>query len=187
MSKGLYAVGRTSEAIAALGVEDQLNPDGADLPIGEVNLVEKRDDAAITRFEAGLEEDGLSSNWVRGLVSGARDQATGQAFLDRRIPQIVASMPEEKAFEWERYLSYWYLYFGFLDRYFELILATDLTGSTWTDAQILVQVGTIYRRVGFTAHPMYLKVAESLGIIDVWEQRGPPDFCEKVDGDWVCE
>ncbi len=20
-----------------------------------------------------------------------------------------------------------------------------------------------------------------------WEQRGPPDFCDKVGGDWVCE
>ena len=59
--------------------------------------------------------------------------------------------------------------------------------TTWTDSDPLVHHGTIYRRLGFTAHPKYLDVVESMGIIDVWEQRGPPDFCEKVGGEWVCE
>ena len=77
--------------------------------------------------------------------------------------------------------------FGFLDAYFELILAMELTDSTWTDADILVWEGTRYRRLGFTAHPKYLEVAESLGIVELWEQRGSPDFCEKMDGQWVCE
>ena len=96
-------------------------------------------------------------------------------------------MPEESAYKMQELLTRWYLFFGFLDRFFEVILATELTDSTWTDAQILVANGTKYRRVGFTAHPKYLEVAESLGIIDVWEQRGPPDFCEKVDGEWACK
>ncbi len=83
-------------------------------------------------------------------------------------------------------LSRFYLYFGFLDRYFEIILDFDLD-STFTDADELIQGGVIYRRLGFTAHPKYLEVAASLGIIEVWERRGPPDFCEKVGGQWVCE
>jgi hypothetical protein len=41
--------------------------------------------------------------------------------------------------------------------------------------------------LGFTAHPKYLEVVESIGIMDVWEQRGPPDFCDKVGGEWVCK
>ena len=84
-------------------------------------------------------------------------------------------------------LNKWYMFFGLLDRYFELILANALTDKTWADAQLLVHNGTIYRRLGFTAHPKYLEVSTALGIVDVWEQRGPPDFCEKVDGQWVCE
>ena len=44
-----------------------------------------------------------------------------------------------------------------------------------------------FGREGYTSHPMYLEVAERLGLIDIWEQRGPPDFCEKVGGKWVCE
>jgi hypothetical protein len=120
-------------------------------------------------------------------VTGARDPATGQAYLDRRIPQIVASTPEKVEFNRQDYLATWYLLFGFLDRYFESILDLDLTDSVWTDADDLVWRGTVYRHLGFTAHPKYLEVAESIGIIDVWEQRGPPDFCEKVGGQWVCE
>ena len=96
-------------------------------------------------------------------------------------------MPEEYAYVWQVNLTIWYQHFGFLDRHFELILDLDLTDSTWTDADQPVYVGTIYRRSGFTAHPKYLEVVEAIGIINVWEQRGPPDFCEKVSGQWVCE
>jgi TolB-like protein len=183
----LYAVGRTSESLAALDLALEFGNDVAKWGIGEANLVEKQDDIAIAHFEAFLEQDGLPSNWVRELVTGARDPATGQAYLDRHIPQIVASTPEEDAFNMQDNLASWYMFFGFLDRYFEPILDLDLTDSAWTDADIPVWRGTVFRRSGFTAHPKYLEVAESIGIIDIWEQRGAPDFCEKVDGNWVCE
>jgi TolB-like protein len=187
LSKVLYAVGRTSEAMAALELAHQLDSNFRNWEIGEVNLVERRDDIAIVHFEAFLPQRNADSAWVRELVTGARDPITGQAYLDRRIPEIVASMPAEEAYFWQMILTKLYLYHGFLDRYFELILDLDLTDSTWTDADVPVWAGTVYRRFAFTTHPKYLDVVESTGIIDVWEQRGPPDFCEKVDGQWVCE
>ena len=184
----LYAVGRTSEAVEALGVAEHLGSNFANWDFGIVNLVDKQDEIAIAHFEAYLQQhDYPDSTWVRELVTGARDPVTGQAYLDRRIPQIVASMPEKNAYEMQELLTRWYLFFGFLDRYFELILATELTDTTWTDAQNLFYDGTIFRRLGFTAHPMYLEVATALGIVDVWEQRGPPDFFSKDSGHWVCE
>ncbi len=184
----LYAAGRTSEAIAALEVLDQLDFEFANWFFGRVNLLEQRDEIAIAHFEAWLQQnDYPDSTWVRDLVTGARDPATGQEHLDRRIPQIVASMPEEKVAQLQWNLTNWYLYLGFLDRYFERILSIELTDSTWTDAGQFVFDGTIARRLGFTAHPKYLEVAEATGIVDVWERRGPPDFCEKVSGHWVCE
>jgi tetratricopeptide (TPR) repeat protein len=187
LAAALYAVGRTSESLAALDLAAQLDHDFATWVIGNVNLVEKQDDIAIAHFEAYLEQGGLPSNWVRELVTGARDPATGQAYLDRRIPEIIASMPEEDAVASPLSVAIWHLYFGFLDRHFELILDLDLSDSTWTDVDQLIFVGTLFRRLGVTAHPKYLEVAEAVGIVDVWEQRGPPDFCEKVDGQWVCE
>ena len=187
LANALYAVGRTSESLAAMDLALQFGDDFAKWGIGQVNLAEKQDDIAIAHFEAYLEQDGLPSNWVRELVIGARDSATGQAYLDRHILQIVASTPESDGFSRQDNLSMWYLLFGFVDRYFEPILDIDLTDSAWTDADIPFYRGTVFRRSGFTAHPKYLAVAESIGIIDVWDQRGPPDFCEKIGGEWVCE
>jgi len=187
LATALYAVGLTSEAFAALELAHQLGHDSARWTIGEVSLVEAQDKIAIAHFEASLEQRELPSNWVRELVTAARDPTTGQAYLDRHIPQIVATVPAEYSYAWQGNMIYWYLHFGFLDRYLELILDFDLTDSSWTDADNYVMSGTIFRRLGFTAHPKYLEVAESIGIVDVWEQRGPPDFCEKVDDQWVCE
>ena len=187
LANALYALGRTSEAEAALEFADQLGSNQAKWAIGAVNLVKKQDDIAIAHFEANLEQNGFPSNWVRELVTGARDPVTGQAYLDRRMPKIVASFSEENTYFWQANMTTWYLFFGFLDRYFELVLELDLTDSRWTDADVFVWTGTIYRRLGFTAHPKYLDVAEAIGLIDVWEQRGAPDFCEKVEGAWVCE
>ena len=188
MFQALYAVGRTSEAIAALEIADQLGRYGTNWSFGTVNLVEKRDDIAIAYFEAWLQQHNYpDSTWVRELVTGARDPTTGQAYLDRRIPEIIASMPEREALDWQWRLTNWYQLFGFLDRHFEIILATDPADSTWTGTYNHVWNGTMFRRLGFTAHPKYLEVAEPLGIVEVWEQRGPPDFCEKVANEWICE
>jgi len=183
----LYAVGRTSEAVAALELVIQLGNDFEKRSMGEVNLVAERDEIAIAHFESFLQKYYDDSAWVGELMTGARDPASGQAYLDRRIPHIVASMPNEEQGDWQLTLNRWYLFFGFLDRYFELIFATDISNSTWTDSEVLIHDGTMYRRLGFTAHPKYLEVAESLGFVELWEQRGPPDFCEKVDSQWVCE
>jgi len=183
----LYAVGRTSDAVAALEIAIQLGSDFAEWRIGEVNLVEQRDEIAIAHFESYMQQYYVDTAWIRELVTGARDPATGQAYLDRRIPQIAASLLEEDPYDWQPILANWYLLFGFLDRQFELLLDLDPSPSIWTDTEIYLWPGTIHWRLGFTAHPKYLEVVRLYGIVEAWEQRGPPDFCEKVDGQWVCE
>lgn len=186
LSEVLFAVGRRSEAIAAMELADQLGSVAAKWVIGALNLVDKQDEVAIANFEAWLHQSGYADTaWVRDLVTGARDPVSGQAYLDTHIPQIVAATRKEDAYDRQRTLTMWYLAFGFFDRYYELIQSIDLRPS-WTDANSLVYVGTIFSSLGFTAHPKYLEVAEALGIVDLWEQRGPPDFCEKLRGAWVC-
>ena len=186
----LYAVGRDSEAVAALEFANppDLDPSYFKWIFAGVNLVENQDETAIKHFEFWLQQhDYPEPTWFRELVTAARDPESGQATLDRRIPQIVASMAEVDALRWQRGLTSLYLYFGFLDRYFELILATEPNDTSWHFAGTHVLQGTIVRRLGFTAHPRYLEIAEIMGFFHIWEQRGPPDFCEKVGGEWVCE
>ena len=183
----LYATGHTAEAMAPLAFALERDNGYAKWFVPAVHLAEKQDDSAIAQTEAALESDGISdSTWVRELVTAARDPINGQAYLDRRIPQIVAAMPDDYAGEWRNTLILWYLLFGFVDRFYEFIFESG-PPKAWTGPDLHVWKGTIFRHGGFTAHPKYLEAAESIGIINVWEQRGPPDFCQKSDGEWACE
>jgi len=187
LGESFAALGQTSEAYAPLQLSLELDNDFAKWFIPAFELSEGRDENAIAHYEADLGRIGVSDTaWVRDLITGARDPVTGQAYLDSRIREVVASLPEEYVQHWQFTFDIWYLLFGFLDRYFEAILAAEPNAETWSGAAINLWHGIILKRVEFTAHPKFLEVVELLGIIDVWEQRGPPDFCEKVAGDWVC-
>jgi TolB-like protein len=189
--QALSAVGRRDEALEALKLADHLGGDTAKLELFHFYLEDKRDEIAIAHLETYLREaeSGLPTDWVRGLVAGARDPESGQAHLDRRVPQIVASMPEERSYEIEQVLTRSYLSFGFLDRFYELLDELGTTTSQWNDADVLSFAATITRQSGFTAHSKYLEVAEKYeyGVVTLWDQRGPPDHCEKLDGQWICE
>ena len=50
LAVALYAVGRTSEAVAALGFAEHLGSNAANWDFGIVNLVDKQDEIAITHF-----------------------------------------------------------------------------------------------------------------------------------------
>ena len=184
----LFAVESNRDGFAALDLFTRVDPENKYWYAGQANLAQGRDQIAISHFVAALEQEGYPDTaWLGDLVARGRDATTGQAYLDQRIPEISASVPEEYASDIRWRLSLWYLYFGFLDRYFELILELDLTDETWTDADDLVTTGVANPQLGFRTHPKYLEVAAVLGIINVWEQRGPPDYCEKQSGRWVCK
>ena len=110
----------------------ELDPDFFKWTIAGVNLVENRDETAIAHFESWLQQhDYPDPTWFRDLLTVARNPASGQAYLDRRIPEIVASMADDDKRTWQRGLISLYLFFGFLDRQFELILASGPTDLTW--------------------------------------------------------
>ena len=188
LGETLHAIGQTSEAMASLTVAYNLENRFASWFVPSVHLIEGRDEIAISQFEADLELNGISDTaWVRDLVNGARDPLTGQDYMDRRYSQIFASIPDEHALYGRFILRLFYLLFGFFDKFYEIIFAAEPNDQSWTDADVLVWQGMALRPDEFTSHPRYLEVAELIGITRIWEQRGPPDFCEKVDGEWVCE
>jgi TolB-like protein len=186
----LYAVGRSDEAFAVMDFPYQANLDPViwKWVLAGINLAENRDEAAIIPFETWLQQhDYPDPYWFRELVVAGRDEQAGLADLDRRIPEIIAAIPEGDLFEWEEEIMSLYLFFGHLDRHYELIFATEPTDATWHYAGIHAWRGIIFRRLGFTAHPGFIELARLLSIDDVWEKRGPPDFCEKSGDKWVCE
>jgi TolB-like protein/Flp pilus assembly protein TadD len=185
--QSLMSNGRRGQALASLRLAEQLDSPGAKWNLGMESLMDGRDEIAIQYFETLLREENRSIDWVRKLIIGARDPETGQAHLDREISQLVASLPEDQSAQMLIETTYFYMVFGFLDRYFERIFALGVSDLEWVDSELPVVSGMMHRRSGFTAHPRFLEVAEAFGMIELWEQRGPPDFCEKVSGQWICE
>jgi len=186
----LYAQETKSETVTALEFVSQI-----DVPFGSliwwniegINLVEGQDEITIKHIVDFLRQNNYPDpTWVRELITAGRDPISGQAYLHRRIPEIIAEMPDDKVQGWQDGLNNLYLYFGYMDRHFELIFETNLSDSRWGGG-IHTWHGHIFRRLDFTTHPKYLELVRLLGIIDTWEQRGPPDFCEKVGDEWVCE
>jgi hypothetical protein len=151
------------------------------------SLKDGRDEAAIQYLEDRLREQNQPIDWVRNLIIGASDPATGQAHLDHQVSQVVASLPEDRSSQMRINSTFFYLVFGFLDRYFELIFELGVSDRVWVDSELPVMFGMINRESGFTTHPRFLELAEAFGMIELWEFRGPPDFCEKVSGQWICE
>ena len=186
----LYAAGRTDEAMRRLELIENmgLRPNNWMWSIAGIELAEGNDESAIDHFESYLHQRGhIESGWVRELMTAARDPVSGRAYLDRRIPEIAKSLSVSDPYNWRLGLDTWYLYFGFMDRYYQLILATSRSGDVRANSLELIWHGHVLRRLGFTAHPDYLRLATDLGIVDVWEQRGPPDFCRKNGDRWTCD
>ena len=183
----LLSLGRKADAMAALQVALEIGSEQADVWMAFIDLVDGRDEDAIGRYEDYFRNRGNADvSWVRELIAGGRDPANGQAFLDRRIPEIVASMPTNLAFSTQQSLVVWYLPLGFLDRYAELTLENSIGELVWSDADNQIYTAMIYPSLGMTAHPVFLEALESVGIVELWNDRGAPDRCEKVDGEWVC-
>ena len=37
------------------------------------------------------------------------------------------------------------------------------------------------------ADPRYVAAMTDIGVVEAWDTRGPPDFCSKDTGTWVCK
>jgi hypothetical protein len=107
--------------------------------------------------------------------------------VSRRINEILANIPGNQRPFWQSILEWQYLQLGFLDRFYETIFAHGPNSESQTDADVSYWGGMILGKSEFTSHPRFLEVAGLLGITEIWDQRGPPDFCEKQNEEWICE
>jgi len=57
----------------------------------------------------------------------------------------------------------------------------------WTSSELLVVYGLAFPETGFIRHPAFLHYAQTSGLMDVWDKYGPPEWCSKANGEWVCE
>jgi tetratricopeptide (TPR) repeat protein len=181
---------RFGESLVSVGRREEAMTSALPWLLGDLYFFTKQYDTAADQYSSVLADYiGITdTTWVRDAVEKGRDPIAGQEYLDALIEDQLASLPEDKRYSFWINIVNWYVVFGHLDRYFQIIQSLDLTSSTWTDADWLVYMGTVERAyTGFTAHPDYVKVAGAIGLVEVWDQRGAPDFCHKEDGNWLCE
>lgn len=126
-----------------------------------------------------------SATDARQILAAAADAENGAALLDAWFAGALARASD---FATRYYVYYWYLVLGRIDDYWRAIEETGSQNNWyWATEGYLLHYGMAFPQTGFTRHPTYLKYAKESGLIDLWEARGAPDRCSKVDGEWVCE
>ena len=188
LGESLVAVGRSGEALAPLKRAYELENAFASWFLPAVHLLRGDDEAAAAIYEQQLEAAGLQTSVpILELIRRARESEGGADYFDTGLSGLLATVPEAITSDWLWNNWIWHLIFGHLDDYYELIDAAEPQRGQWTDADVLIWLGTIFRETGFTAHPRFVEMSERVGSLMLWDIRGAPDFCQKTAGEWHCE
>jgi TolB-like protein len=187
MSEVLFAAGRREEARSYAERGAELGNSAANWLLASDSLIQGDIEAAITMYETMSVEDGLGVDpaLIRAFIKAVLDTDTGKAYLNQWIETEVANASNIDEL---RVPYYWYILFGFLDEFY---LGIDtLSGGIargWTNADTLESAAMVFRSTGYAQHPAYLPRAKKTSMTELWDARGAPDHCSKVEGEWVCE
>ncbi|MFQ5983604.1 MAG: hypothetical protein ACE5KS_09545, partial [Woeseiaceae bacterium] len=185
----LSAMGERENARAAWQKAVELGADQAFIELVVDHLVHGEDDEAIELMESmpsefGSNLLGVDAANMRAFVEGARNPDTGKQFLREAVPTMVS---EATDFIVANGAYYWYLAFGDLDAFYEIILEMNNIDSAWANSQNLEYSGRYFKVSGYAADPRFIEPYLRWGMLDLWDERGAPDDCSKIDSNWVCE
>lgn len=183
----LDASGRDAEAFAAMQSALKLSPSGLDWYVGEQYLSRGNFEQAIANFAIALDVWGISNtSWVKDFLEKVREGIVLTESDHERLMLATRSLTQDQLRFITTGVNRWPLLTGFLDDYYTVILDSIPDGQMSPDSEFYFWYGILNRERGFTAHPRFLEAATYLGLPEIWEQRGPPDFCSKAEGQWVC-
>ena len=126
---------------------------------------------------------GMDAGDFRIFVESARNPDSGRQYLRDTVPALAASASNHYQ---ATYAYFWYLAFDVLDDYYDVIYKMNEVGTSWTNSDMLTYMGRAFKSSGYTEDPRFTPLRNRWGMLDLWDERGPPDDCEKVDGSWVC-
>jgi len=186
LSEVLFAQGRDLEAIQAARKSAEVDPGylGQGLyTIFMMSLAAGNDEQAIRVMTPYFDEDCFRRPSVEAFIADMRDPETGRSALKEWV-EYRAANPEIYADA--AFAGTYYLVFGHVDLYIEAI---DSYGTTayWVDVEVLESWGIYVPVTGYRKTQHFLDRAEGSSLIELWEHRGPPDYCSKDSGGWVCE
>jgi len=183
----LAAGGHEKEAIATLELALDLGDLYAPGILAWYYLGNGQDDKAVTLIAQGEILPGITDHGdIREFLVAARDRDSGAAYIEQYFNGLSKTLSAEEAGSLRNNIPYWYMYLNHLDKFYEYLNDIDEITTGWTTASELLGYIHTHRHFGTTQYPGYLKTVEALGIMDLWEQHGPPDHCQKVNGDWMC-
>ncbi len=153
------------------------------------HFLQAEDEMAIELIESlyrdfALAVFGLEPGSVRAFVENARNPTTGRQYLRETVTAIVKKSDYLGA-TINAYTLY--LAFGDLDAYYDVIYEMTDVDTAWTNSDNLELPGRVFKVSGYSADSRFGPLRNKWGMLDLWDERGPPDDCEKVDGNWVCE
>lgn len=186
-ASALGASGKEEESSAALQAAHRLGPDGLDWYVGENRLSAGNIEAALAHFTTALQQMDISdTSWLADTLDKARQ---GVLPTDSALDELLlagSSLSQDQVNFITTALNRWQLLTGHLDLYYRIMLDYLAEGQMSPHTEFYAWYGVLNRDRGFTAHPRYLELARLMGLIEVWEQRGPPDYCSKPEDQWVC-
>ena len=187
LSEVLYAQGRDAEAHQAALKSAELDPGylGQGLyTIFMVSLAAGNDEEAIRVQKPWLDEDYFRRPSIEAFIADMRDPETGRSALKEWVEYRAANAELSPDAVWA---ATHYLAFGYMDLHIEAIDSYGPKTTGWSDAGILENWGVFLPVTGYRKTQYFLDRAEGSGLIELWEHRGPPDYCSKDSGEWVCE
>ena len=187
LSQVLYAQGRDAEALQAARKSAELDPGyvGAGMStIFRASLAAGNDEEAIRVLTPWFDEDYFRRPSIEAFVADMRDPETGRSALKEWVEYRAANAEIASDAVWA---GTHYLVFGYMDLYIEAIDSYGPPTTAWSDAEILENWGVFLPVTGYRKTQHFLDRAEGSGLIELWEHRGPPDYCSKDSGEWVCE
>ncbi len=86
------------------------------------------------------------------------------------------------------YFDYGFLFvpLGMIDEAYEYFERLGAFKPAQTNAEYAIEDAMVLTGSGFTTHPRYVEMATAYGLASVWDRRGPPDHCDKIDCNWTC-
>jgi TolB-like protein len=181
LGMALMANGHSAEAHAAWQTSFQMGDHSAGRMIFIDQMLQGNYEAAIATLESTYTALGLDPSGIRNRVNAALNPETRLATVEAWSEE-AASIANQVIGEWWLYLA-----FGLLDELFDKLEATLPVGTVWSDSDTVLYNAVVFRNSGLTTHPRYLTLMKLNNTLPLWEQRGPPDYCRKQAGLWVCE
>ena len=188
LSQVLYAQGRDAEANQAGRKSAELAPGyfsyGLDT-IFMASVAAGNDEEAIRVVTPYFDENWFRRPSIEAFIADMRDPETGRSALKEWVEYRAANIVEY--FSDAAFARVYYLLFGYMDLYIEAIDSYGLRTTYWSDVEILENWGVFLPVTGYRKTQHFLDRAEGSGLIELWEHRGPPDYCSKDSGEWVCQ